>query len=90
MQRRAFAMPSDQRTNSRNGYRRTGLLIFSQRHLAAILKIYEAHFNNHRPHRALAQRSPAPPPQAITTSDNATIRRTRLLGGLINEYRNAA
>jgi putative transposase len=66
------------------------LLIFSQRHLETVLKIYESHFNGHRPHRALAQQPPAPPPKTIPTSDNVTIRRTRLLGGLINEYRNAA
>jgi putative transposase len=66
------------------------LLIFSQRRLETVLKIYESHFNGHRPHRALAQQPPAPPPKTIPTSDNVTIRRTRLLGGLINEYRNAA
>jgi putative transposase len=66
------------------------LLIFSQRHLETVLKIYESHFNGHRPHRALAQQPPAPPPKTIPTSDNVTNRRTRLLGGLINEYRNAA
>jgi putative transposase len=66
------------------------LLIFSQRHLETVLKIYESHFNGHRPHRSLAQRPPAPPPQTISTRDNLTIHRTRLLGGLINEYRNAA
>jgi hypothetical protein len=56
-----------------------------------VLKIYEGHFNDHRPHRALSQQPPAPPPpQTIPTSENLTIHRTRLLGGLINEYRNAA
>jgi putative transposase len=66
------------------------LLIFSQRHLETVLKIYESHFNGHRPHRALAQQPPDPPPKTIPTSDNVTNRRTRLLGDLINEYRNTA
>lgn len=66
------------------------LLIFSPRHFQAVLKIYEDHFNSHRPHRSLAQRPPAPPPELASTSGNVTVRRTRLLGGLINEYRNAA
>ena len=66
------------------------LLIFSRRHLEAVLKIYADHFNSHRPHRSLAQRLPTPPPETIPINSNATVRRTRLLGGVINEYRNAA
>jgi putative transposase len=66
------------------------LLIFSQRHLETVLKIYTSHFNGHRPHRSLAQRPPAPPPQAIPIGGNVTVHRAQLLGGLINEYRNAA
>jgi putative transposase len=66
------------------------LLIFSQRHLETVLKIYTSHFNGHRPHRSLDQRPPAPPPQAIPIGGNVTVHRAQLLGGLINEYRNAA
>jgi hypothetical protein len=66
------------------------LLIFSRRHLEAVLRIYADHFNGHRPHRSLGQRPPTPPPEPTRISSNATIRRTRLLGGAINEYRNAA
>jgi putative transposase len=65
-------------------------LIFSQRHLTTVLKIYEDQFNSHRPHRSLTQQPPTPPPRTIPTSDNLTIHRTQLLGGLINEYRNTA
>jgi hypothetical protein len=66
------------------------LLIFSRGLLEAVLKIYADHFNGHRPHRSLAQRPPAPPPQPISAGQNIAIHRTQLLGGLINEYRNAA
>jgi transposase InsO family protein len=66
------------------------LLIFSQHHLQTVMKIYTGHFNDHRPHRSLAQRPPTPPPATISTGDNVTVHRTRLLDGLINEYCNAA
>ncbi|MCW2890060.1 MAG: Integrase catalytic region [Streptosporangiaceae bacterium] len=66
------------------------LLIFFQRHLETVLKIYVGHFNGHRPHRSLAQRPPTPPPEVLSTGGNITVHRTRLLGGLINEYHNAA
>jgi transposase InsO family protein len=66
------------------------LLIFSRRHLEAVLRIYADHFNGHRPHRSLGQRPPAPPSEPTPISSDAAIRRTRLLGGVINEYRNAA
>ncbi|WP_261567202.1 integrase core domain-containing protein [Frankia gtarii] len=65
------------------------LLIVSERHLTTVLTSYAAHFNTHRPHRALGQHPPEPPP-AVTPTPGSTIRRTRILGGLINEYRNAA
>jgi hypothetical protein len=39
------------------------LLIFSQHHLQTVMKIYTGHFNDHRPHRSLAQRPPTPRPR---------------------------
>ncbi|SQE00690.1 Integrase catalytic region [Parafrankia sp. Ea1.12] len=65
------------------------LLIVSERHLTAVLDSYAKHFNTHRPHRSLRQHPPDSPPVA-TPTPGSTIRRTRILGGLINEYRNAA
>ncbi|WP_218005009.1 integrase core domain-containing protein [Actinomadura macra] len=56
------------------------LLIFSRRHLEAVLRIYADHFKSHRPHRSLGQRPPTPPPEPIPINVNATVRRTRLLG----------
>jgi transposase InsO family protein len=34
------------------------MLIFGRRHLERVLAEYIAHYNDHRPHRALGQRSP--------------------------------
>ncbi len=65
------------------------LLIVSERHLTSVLDSYAQHFNTHRPHRSLGQRPPDSPPAAAPTS-GSTVRRTRILGALINEYRNAA
>jgi transposase InsO family protein len=65
------------------------ILILGRRHLTAILKTYLNHYNTHRPHRALDQR----PPDGPTDTPGAPpvqVRRTRLLGGLINEYQQVA
>jgi len=40
------------------------LLILGRRHLALVLREYTAHYNEHRPHRSLAQRPPLAPPTA--------------------------
>jgi putative transposase len=65
------------------------LLIVSERHLVTVLDAYAAHFNTHRPHRSLGQRPPNPSPHT-TPALGSTVRRRPVLGGLINEYRNAA
>lgn len=69
------------------------MLIAGQRHLHAILDEYAAHYNRHRPHRALNLRPPravGDPPAAVTDLTTAAIRRRRVLGGLISEYEHAA
>jgi transposase InsO family protein len=72
------------------------ILIVGRRHLQHVLAMYVAHYNEHRPHRALQQRPPLtqPPPadqrglgEAI---DLQRVRRHDLLGGLIHEYQLAA
>jgi len=69
------------------------MLIAGRRHLLAVLDAYAAHYNQHRPHRALNLQPPSTgdiTPAAITYFTTAKIRRRRVLGGLINEYERAA
>jgi hypothetical protein len=65
-------------------------LILGRRHLEQVLAEYLAHYNDHRPHRALDQQAPealraAPVP--IDKPDPLQLRRNEILGGLIHEYR---
>jgi putative transposase len=69
------------------------MLIAGPRHLRAVLDEYVAHYNQHRPHRARNLRPPDG--DAIITAPiidlaTARIRRHKLLGGLIHEYKRAA
>jgi putative transposase len=72
------------------------LLIIGRRHLQHVLATYTLHYNQHRPHRALAQRPPLnrPPPRderpMADVIDLDRVRRRDLLGGLIHEYQLAA
>ncbi|HEY8724957.1 MAG TPA: integrase core domain-containing protein [Gaiellaceae bacterium] len=68
------------------------LLILSRRHLERVLPAYIRHYNEHRPHRSLDQRSPIeePPPGSATGVALDHVRRRDLLGGLIHEYQAAA
>jgi putative transposase len=65
------------------------LLIIGRRHLESVLRIYTAHYNRERPHRALALLSPDPPNAARLTTGGQIKRRDRL-GGLIHEYHRTA
>ena len=67
------------------------LLIFHERQLVRVLADYETHYNTHRPHRSVDQRSPIVSLAVLPgQSLSPTIRRTDVLGGLIHEYRHAA
>jgi putative transposase len=71
------------------------LRILGRRHLQHVLAAYVAHYNEHRPHRSLKQRSPLSQPpldqcSAADVIDLARVRRRDLLAGLIHEYRLAA
>jgi transposase InsO family protein len=63
-------------------------LIYNERHLLHVLNQYLAHYNQHRPHRALHRRPPLPPPSVKTTGTH--IHRRKIVNGLINEYTVAA
>jgi transposase InsO family protein len=66
-------------------------LIWNQRHLRHVLREYEAHHNEHRPHRSLDQASPLRPlPASVIDLDNVRVRRNDRLGGVIHEYTLAA
>ncbi len=64
------------------------MLIAGERHLASVLNEYTAHYNGHRPHRPLDQQPPNRPVDVADTSKR--VRRRPVLGGLINEYSQAA
>ena len=68
------------------------VLIWNEAHARQVLEIYARHYNGHRRHQArgqlppLAQRHPEPVADRLA----GHVLRTRVLGGLINEYRYAA
>jgi transposase InsO family protein len=66
------------------------LLVVGRRHLELILREYLAHYNDQRPHRALALAVPTRELQEPRGSPPTMIDRRDVLGGLIHEYRAAA
>jgi putative transposase len=65
-------------------------LIINQRHAAAVLRQYEHHYNDHRPHRSLGQAAPLRPLPHHTTTEIHNVQRRDRLGGLIHEYQQVA
>ena len=62
-------------------------LIWNQAHLRQILRQYETHHNQHRPHRSLRGAAPLKPLPEPVDLDLYRVRRQARVGGLINEYR---
>ncbi|MFG2500870.1 integrase core domain-containing protein [Streptomyces sp. NPDC048441] len=65
------------------------VLVLGEAHARQVLEACQGHHNEHRPHQA---RNQLPPdahehPAAVHDLSNRRLLRTRLLGGLINEYR---
>jgi len=65
------------------------MLIYVKRHLRSVLGSYADHYNRHRPHQSRQQRPPDQGPQASAPL-GLPVRRRKVLGGVINEYYQAA
>jgi len=62
-------------------------LVWNQHHLRQVLREYEIHHNQHRPHRSLHGAAPLRPLPEPVDLDQYRVRRQTRVGGLINEYR---
>jgi len=62
-------------------------LVLNQHHLGRILREYETHHNQHRPHRSLYGAAPLKPLPEPVDLDQYHVRRDTRAGGLINQYR---
>jgi putative transposase len=65
------------------------LLIYNERHLRLVLGEYAGHYNQHRLHQSRQQRPPDYDDQPNPRPD-LPIHRREVLGGVINEYYQAA
>ena len=66
------------------------LLIFGERHLRGTLSEYVDHYNRGRPHRSLNLATPEPYKRDSGSVADFRVHRRARLGGLINEYYEAA
>jgi putative transposase len=62
-------------------------LLWNQDHLRRILREYETHDNQHRPHRSLHGAAPLKPLPEPADLHQHRVRKQARMGGLINEYR---
>jgi putative transposase len=61
-------------------------LVWNPAHLRRILRQYEIHHSQHRPHRSLHGTAPLKPLPEPVDLDPYRVRRNAQVGGLINEY----
>ena len=66
------------------------LLIINQRHAAAVLREFQRHYNDHRPHRSPGQAAPSRPLPRRTPIEIRKIQRHDRVGGLLHEYQQVA
>ena len=66
------------------------ILIINQRHAAAVLREFERHYNDHRPHRSLGQAAPSRPLPHRAPTEIHKIQRHDRLGGVLHEYQQVA
>src|ERR1019366_5309350 len=62
-------------------------LVWNHDHLRRILRAYEIHHNQHRPHRSLDAAAPLKPLTEPVDLAQYRVRKQARVGGLINEYR---
>ena len=65
------------------------MLVYGEWHLRSVLGEYADHYNGHRPHQSRQQR---PPDQGdrVSAPLDLPVQRRKVLGGVINEYYQAA
>ena len=62
-------------------------LVWNQAHLRRILREYETHHNQHRPHRPVDSAAPLNPLPERVDLEQYRVRRHARVSGMINEYR---
>ena len=66
------------------------VLIINQPHAAAVLREFERHYNDHRPHRTWGQAAPSRPLPHRSRTELYKVRRRDRCNGLIHEYQQVA
>jgi putative transposase len=66
------------------------LLIINRQHAAAVLREFQRHYNDHRPHRSLGQAAPSRPLPHRAPTEIRKIKRHDRVGGLLHEYQHVA